>query len=137
MNKEIENRTSTSNFIEETDRVEVLAGMVKEIDDDYAELSARLNRQMLKFQDEQNQRFDAELRRLRSEIEKMLADVKVRFTEEVQDGIRKVSADEIAVALAKQILITRHATREEMQKALVTRQATAAELRNNQQNQQS
>lgn len=138
MSEETVENEVPSIFIEETleERVEALAKMVREIDDDYAVLSARLNNEMLQYQDRLKQHLmqhiDSELRSLRSEIETTLADMRVRFAEKVREKIEGVSADQIAAALSKKVLVVRPANREELKDAntLVIRQATATEIRN-------
>jgi hypothetical protein len=126
--------TVPSIFFEETleERVEALGKMVREIDDDYAALSARLNNEMFQYQDRLKQHMDSELRSLRSQIETTLADVRVRFAEKVREKIQEVSADQVAAALTKKVLVVRNANREESKSpdTLKIRQATPAEIRN-------
>ncbi len=68
---------------------------------------------------------------LREHLAQALAELRAKFYAQVEKEIRKVSADEIADALTKKILVTRPATRGEVADVVV-RNASIAEIRNQQ-----
>ena len=127
--------TTPSIFIEETteERVEALGQMVKEIDNDYANLSKRLSEEMTEFQDRLKNKVEGESSELRKGFDEALAKLQEKFYEKVHEEIRKVTTDEIAESLTKKVLVTRPATREESRNpdTLKIRQATHAEIRQN------
>ena len=116
------------------ERVEVLAQMVRDIDDDYAKLSARLNNEMLEYQDRLKNKIEGELSEMHKEISNTLAVIREQFAEKVQERIQAASSDEIAEALTtklgKLILVTRPATRDEIKTGHRDSSSSPSESRN-------
>ncbi len=129
-----EKEAPSLNFESTEERVEHLAQLFRDIDDDYAALEVRLNakmRELLEYQESFRKSFEAEVSAMRVEINKTLAELRERFDIKVQEQVNAVTAEEIASALSKRVLVTRSANREELKSTdtLVVRQATAAEIR--------
>jgi len=114
------------------DRVENLAKIIMEIDEDYALLHKKINDEMSTFQDRIKHKVEDDLNEIKSEVARTLAELHEKFVEKVQERIQAVSSGEIAAALAKTVLVVRPASREEAKSAdtLKIRQATPAEIRN-------
>ena len=101
----------------------------------FADLQKQLNTERVDLQkqlNETNVTLSAELHKLLAEAHNLLDEVRQKFHDRIQEEIRKVTADEIGESLTKKILITRQATREELNSpdTLKFRHATFDELHN-------
>jgi predicted RNase H-like nuclease (RuvC/YqgF family) len=103
-------------FIEETteQRVEGLAGMVREIDEDYAKLASRVS--TVEALREETARLHEELRYVvnqNHELRKSLESIRNEAKKAAADHLEQIGADNLAEALQGRVLTVRPANREE------------------------
>jgi len=85
---------------------------------------------VVKRVDEYYKRLESEISDIQRRVANKLGEIHAKSVAKVEQEIRKVTSEEIAENLSKQILVTRQANRKELKDATVVRHATPAELRN-------